>query len=419
MSNYSSDSRKIEDGDTFVAISGENTDGHFYLEEASRRGAKEAIVLKSYQGLDFGMKLHFVDDCIQAIQEKARQNILLDPPKCIVGITGSVGKTSIKEYLATLLNGSYRVFKTPGNQNSQVGLPLSILNRKGKEEVFVLEMGMSQRGELANLVKIAPPDIVIMGRIGHSHTEFFASIEDVAKTKSEIYLSENLSFAAISYQSYPFSSLVPDVPHIFCGEGADYIDEKRVVINQDKSPDLSIPLKARHERENLLLTMIVARRLQVSWNEIAQRLQLIKQVPHRFEFQKRDGILFIDDSYNASPESMIAALKNVPQGDRNIKKIGVFGEMKELGEISEKAHFEVGEFAAKYLDRVFCLGEGCLPLQKAFMKSGKKSEVFLKRNDLEEALLSVISPGDCVLLKGANSHKLWLILQRFREKNVL
>lgn len=181
------DSRQIKPGDLFFALPGAKADGHTFLEEAAKKGAAGAVVHHSYNGADFGLPLIKSDDVLQTLQELARKKVESARPR-IVGITGSLGKTTTKEFVTTLLKAKYRVAASPGNSNSQIGLPLAILNHSGEgDEILVLEMGMTHPGEIHKLVSIAPPEVAVVTKVALVHACNFESIEEIAHAKGEIF----------------------------------------------------------------------------------------------------------------------------------------------------------------------------------------------------------------------------------------
>lgn len=183
---FRQDSRDVQPGELFFAMKGEKVDGHEYLEQIASQGAIGAFVSKEYRGPNYGLQLVAVDNVLDSLQSLAKI-VHAQRSARVVGVTGSVGKTTTKEFIATLLEGKFRVGKTPGNANSQVSVPLSILNATGDEEVFVVEMGMSNPREIHRLVSIAPPEVAIITKIALAHAVFFTDgLEGIAAAKAEI-----------------------------------------------------------------------------------------------------------------------------------------------------------------------------------------------------------------------------------------
>jgi UDP-N-acetylmuramyl pentapeptide synthase len=201
---FKQDSREVVPGDLFFALKGERVDGHAYLEEVAAKGAVGAIVDEEYKGKEFGLVLVRVKSVISSLHELAKA-IQATRRARVIGVTGSVGKTTTKEFIATLLEAKYRVGKTPGNANSQVGVPLSILNSAGDEDVFVMEMGMSLPHEIEKLIDIAPPEVAIITKIALAHAAFFPDgLEGIAAAKMEILSHPSTRLGILNHQASGF-----------------------------------------------------------------------------------------------------------------------------------------------------------------------------------------------------------------------
>lgn len=379
------DSQRVVLGSLFFALKGKRVDGHNYLEEVALRGAKGAVVKNGYEGNNFGMDLFHVDDPLKALQMLAKeQHALRNIP--VIAITGSVGKTSTKEAVASLLSSKFVVGKTPGNANSQVGVPLAILNdMTGKEEIAVFEMGLTHEGNLSRLIEIAPPTIGVITSIGLVHAENFDSLEAIAKAKGEILSHPKTEWAVInrSIKNYPFRK----IPTFY----------------YDLSEAPLTPHLPDHLRENLAAAVKIARHFGLSEAEIESQVALIRPYERRFEnFISQgvyQGVHIVNDAYNASELSMIAALKSLPKVPG--KRIGVLGEMLELGRFSKECHERVATIAVEELDEVYLVGNGCTPILELFLTRGKKGRLFQDPRDLFDAVKEEIKMGDLVLLKGS------------------
>lgn len=409
--HFAIDSRQVQKGSLFFALPGEKFDGHQFLDEVSRKGAYGAVVKIGYMGPDFGLKLAYVSDVKLALQELAKKT---KRPEKVVAITGSMGKTTTKEFLATLLEAKFRVGKTEGNQNTQVTLPLTLLNLQEECDVLILEMGMGAPGDIARLVEIAPPDLVIVTRIAPAG--MVASLESISKAKGEIFSSKRTKRGIISWQAaeYPEILYGGGIPKWIYGwrddlkdvRAADFVMEEGLFIND--SPKIEVSFEGKHLQENFLAAVAAARALGLSWQDIASRAKLCKPYERRFEKSERDGVVFINDCYNANPHSVVAALKNLPKPKRGGKVVGVLGAMPDLGKESTKYHQEVGKVASEHLDRVFCIGDEAMEIANSF---GKGAEHLKSVKEVQKALEEMISSGDVVLIKGGNGLKLWEILE--------
>lgn len=418
IDGFAIDSRLVKKGNLFFALKGNNFDGHDFLEEVAKKGAPAAIVESHYEGKTCGLILIKVPNVTEAIQKLA-QIIQSQRKQKIIGITGSVGKTTTKEFLSILLSEKYNVSKTPGNQNSQLGLPLSILNAQGTEEFFIAEMGMTHFGHIRRLVEIAPPDIGLITKIGYSHVESFSNgLEGIAKAKMEIFSHPYTKLGVVNAQVLGFKaakSYQNKIQKSYALEPiqADYILEKGWCIREENqySPTFQLPFYETHFCEDFIGAVAIARLLNLSWTEIINGIQNLKTIKLRFEKIEKEGITFINDTYNNSPEAMICALNNLPLPGFGGKIVAVLGEMRYLGNFSEKMHRYVGQVAIDKVDHLLCYGKGCLPMMDVFQKSGKPVEMFHELRILKLKLFEMLKKGDVVLLRGSNPVKLWQILE--------
>ena len=200
------DSRKVQRGSLFFALTGEKVDGHQFLEEVAAKRASVVVVSEGYTGPNFGMELIRVADVKWALQELARE-IFKDKSPLVIGVTGTVGKTTAKEFIATLLAEKFRVGKSPGSMNSQVGLPLTILNREGEDEIVVLEMGMSEKGEITRLIEIASPQLGVLTKLSLVHSAFFDDIEGIVEAKCEMFQSKKMEHAFLNRDTEGFEAV--------------------------------------------------------------------------------------------------------------------------------------------------------------------------------------------------------------------
>lgn len=380
------DSRKVVPGSTFIAMKGNKSDGHLFLGEAARKGATHAIVSVDYLGEGFGMDLRRVADPLAELQRLAKEKLKRSRTK-VIAITGSVGKTTTKEFVATLLSERFHLAKTLGSANSQVALPLTLLNDfQGDEELIVLEMGMSEKGQIKKLTEIAPPTVAVLTAINYAHSQFFDSLEAIAEAKAEIFVP-SCSKAFAPEELFSFA--------VVAGKGVEPVAIGEL---QGFSP----PFREAHLLMNLALAVRVARSFGLHDQEIAHGIAKLKRLNGRGNRVEKEGITFIDDSYNASPASVKAAL-NALEGKR---RVAVLGSMLELGSFSEALHLEVGELALEKVDLLFLLGEETLPIQQLFSKKGRQCYHFKELSHLKIALKKALQTGDVVLVKGSNSLKM-------------
>jgi UDP-N-acetylmuramoyl-tripeptide--D-alanyl-D-alanine ligase len=416
---FRQNSREVLPGELFFALKGEKVDGHAYLKEVAARGAIGAVVSQEYRGESFGLPLVRVEDGLQSLQQLAKTVHSMRKMR-VVAVTGSVGKTTTKEFIATLLEGRFQVGKTPGNANSQVGLPLSLLNLRGDEEVVVLEMGMSALHEIEKLVAIAPPEVAVITKIALAHAAFFPNgLEGIAAAKAEILSHPRMRLGVINHQAMQFEGMArrgcakvvygweEGGDFVLCREGVGYYIRER----EERSPVFALPFSADHLLENVLGAACVARAMGMQWCEILPRMKGLAVSKHRFERVEREGVVFIDDSYNANPTSMKTALMHLPAPSRGGKRIAVLGAMKELGEHTEEAHRSIAEIALKHIDHLLCLGEECKVMVEVFERAKRPVEYAETAEAIKQRLLVIAEAGDVVLIKGANSKALWRVLE--------
>lgn len=423
LTGVSVDSRQVQNGELFVALRGTKADGCNFLGEAAQRGAAAALVSKSYRGSNFGLPLIHVDDTLETLQLMAKL-AMKNTSARVVAVTGSVGKTTTKEFIGHLLRAKCRTMVSPGNSNSQVGLCLAVLNGlNGTEEIVVLEMGMSLAGELARLVQIAPPEVAVLTSVGLSHAVNFASLEAIAAEKAEIFSHTRTRLAVLHHSLCRFAAVTeamacPAVTFAYSERAATYSVASRdraifSALHQGEPlgdfPPLALP--GKHNLDNFLAAVAVARYFEMDWETIAQRSQTLALPAKRLEFIDKNGILFVNDSYNASLDSMKAALDSLPVPKGNGRTIAVLGEMMELGSFAQSCHDEVGCYAMEKTDMMFCFGEQWQAVAANWPHGS--CMLFTDFQLLLHELKLLARAGDVVLLKGSRSKALWRVLDAF------
>src|SRR5947209_1179333 len=355
----SSDSRTVKPGELFVALRGENFDGHDFVESAAKTDAAGAIVDSNWKGsVPKNFALIRAKDTLQAYQELAanyRKSLTLK----VVAITGSNGKTSTKDFTAAVLARRFRVTKTEGNFNNHVGLPRTILEATSEDEVAVWEIGMNHPGEIAALSKIAAPDAAIITNIGVAHIEFMGSREAIAMEKGALVEAVEPQGTVILNADDPFSEGIAARTRakvVFAGttDGAVRAIEIRqsadgsefTIVEGAHRCRAQLPVAGSHMVQNALLAVAAGRAFGLSIEECAAGLAAAPLTKARLQIKEIGGLQFLDDSYNANPDSMKAALRTLVELDTEGKRIAVLGEMRELGAESERGHREVGETAA-------------------------------------------------------------------------
>lgn len=426
IENFAFNSKDVKKGTLFFALKGEKNDGHAFLKDVAIKGGKAAVVSKEYQGEDFGLTLLTVDDVLTSMQHLARC-ALQEKPRQIVGITGSVGKTTIKEFTATLLSLKFRVAKNESSHNSQISFPVTILNllNNSDAEVLVLEYGMSCKGEITKLVEIAAPDIALVSKVALAHAANFPEgLSGIAKAKAEIFSNAQktkcaivnhylLSFKGIFPQNHiTFSTIDPEADFFLHMVNENIrIDEKGI-----RMLEVKFPFKEVHFQEDFLAAASICRAMDMSWEEISEQIDKLTLPKMRFEKISLNGVLFINDAYNANMESMKAALRSLPPSEHGGKRIAVLGEMRELGDFSPNCHEEVGKEAIGFVDHLLCLGNACQPMKEAFETSKKPAELFLSQESMATRLKDLMTPGDVVLVKGSRSMSMEKIFELIKTR---
>ncbi|MFV0937746.1 UDP-N-acetylmuramoyl-tripeptide--D-alanyl-D-alanine ligase [Bacillus thuringiensis] len=421
------DSKKITKGNLFVPII-RVKDGHDYVKEAMEKGAAASLWKKSYGDPPKGIPIIFVDDTLLALQKIARYYRKTSNVK-VIGITGSNGKTMVKDIISTILSTTYRVHKTKGNLNSQIGLPLTILEMKQDTELLILEMGMSEAGQIRNLAQIAQPDVAIITMIGQSHLETLGSREEIAKAKFEIVdglndgglflyngdeplLSQNINMLGIESKSFGgkyTNDLFPTNVQL---------DEYGVHFKLNHSKiQYDVPLHGKHNIFNTIVGIAVGQFYKVPIEKIQEALQQINITQMRFQFlTAKTGFTIINDAWNASPSSMKAAIETLQKLNAYKKKIIVIGDMLELGKKAETYHREIGKMLnEESIQYVFTYGE----LAKIVAEEARKNyhtgkiKSFDNKAKIAEEVLKVITKKDVVLLKGSRGMALEEIVQNW------
>ncbi len=397
IAGVATDSREVRPGMLFVALKGQKVDGHDYVEEAFQRGAVACLVEPHFPKRAFCIRVPSPLDALQAIASwhVARSKAT------VIAITGSLGKTTTKEFLNTILKSKYKTACTSGNQNSQVGMAASLINNvEGDEEFLVVEMGMTKAGHIKRLVDVVPPDLALLTEIALVHAENFASIDDIAHAKAEIFSHPKTRLALISKDS-PCTALLQSLA--LC---------KTMTYEVTLGLQSAVSLPAPHLYKNLSAAFAMAKCCSMTDAEIQKAFKDLALPEKRLEKVIKGNITFIDDSYNAAEPSLKAALSYI-KAQKAKRKVAVIGQMRELGSFSEACHKAVGEHAIECVDRVFCLGEECAPIASLCAAANFPCKHFIDFSELVTALKNELQDDDLVLLKGSRSNGLWRVLEHF------
>ena len=425
------DSRKVEKDFLFFAIKGEKTDGHEYIKAAFDNGAAAVICERVPEGEE-GICI-VVEDTVEALKKLAtyyREQLGIK----VVGVTGSIGKTTTKEFIATVLSQKYNVFRTEKNQNNLIGLPLSILNIQENNEVAVLEMGISEFGEMTKLSEIAKPDICVITNISACHLETLGSLDGVLKAKTEIFEHMNpegeVCLCGDDERLASIEEVKGKKPVTFGFDEKNEVHPTKIVNrglwgsevtveNGEGMFNVSIPLAGRHMIMDALAAVSVARILEVSPEQTAFGISCVKALSGRNNLIQKNSITIIDDCYNASPESMKSALDLLTEAIT--PTVAILGDMLEQGENEEKGHEEVGKYAVeKGINTIVCVGPLSKKMyDKALAESSVKANTevlyFETVDEAIENLNKFVKKDDTVLIKASNGMHFNRILEAITD----
>ncbi|MBR3808663.1 MAG: UDP-N-acetylmuramoyl-tripeptide--D-alanyl-D-alanine ligase, partial [Lachnospiraceae bacterium] len=373
------DSRLLQENYVFIATRGEKVDGHKFIPSVFEKGAMAVICEELPQTLSGPCIL--VKDSFVALKKLAafyRQQLELK----VIGITGSVGKTSTKEFVAGVLSAKYNVWKTQGNFNNEVGLPLTVLQLREEHEIAVLEMGISDFGEMHRLSEIAKPDICMLTNIGQCHLEFLGDRDGVLKAKTEIFdfmNPEGMIF--VNGDDDKLITLKEKWQDKLITFGRDMKNDVYATNEMSKGllgsvadicgkVDISgvvVPLPGEHMVLNALAASAVANMLGLTSEEIKAGMKKVSAVSGRSNIMPLQDFVLIDDCYNANPVSMKAAIDLLQSANK--RRVAVLGDMFELGEEEEKLHYEVGEYTGGKVDLLICVGNLAKNIYEGAMKN--------------------------------------------------
>lgn len=410
------DSRKVEKDYVFIAAKGERVDGHSFIEDVFAKGAL-AVICQTPPKNPKGAYI-LVNDSFQALKDAAafyREQLNIK----VVGVTGSVGKTSTKEFIASVLETHFTVLKTEGNFNNEIGLPLTVLKICDDVEVAVLEMGISDFGEMHRLSAIAKPNVCVITNIGQCHLENLGTRDGILQAKTEIFdfmkadgstcingdddklatINEVRGKKPVTFGKDESNDIYASDYHNKGLSGSDI-----VIHYAGQSFKVSIPLPGEHMIYNALAATAVGKVFGLSDKEIKAGIEAVKPVGGRSHIIQEDKLTIIDDCYNANPVSMKAAIDLLSMA--NTRKVAILGDMFELGDNEKNMHEEVGSYAAyKNTDVLICVGklsrymyEGA----KEIKDSKSKCYYFETKNELNEHLKELLCERDTVLVKASH-----------------
>jgi UDP-N-acetylmuramoyl-tripeptide--D-alanyl-D-alanine ligase len=414
------DTRTLAAGDCFVALHGDRFDGHEFVREVRHRGAVAALVSKPTQfELPADLGLVEVPDTLGALQRFAATYRSLLPVRTI-GVTGSSGKTSTKEFIAAVLRTRFRTKATEGNLNNHIGVPLTLIRLDEDDEYGVVEMGMNHPGEIAPLAKMTAPSIGVISSIGPAHIEFFSGQAAIAEEKASLLAALPDDGVAVLNGDDEWSrriALPSGVRVVWTGQGADSAwraDDLRItdeglvftLRHGAESAAVRLPFFNRVMAANALLAAAVGAECGLGLSEIAAGLESARLPGARMQLVKARGASIINDAYNANPSSMRAALVALKEFPGAARRLAVLGSMGELGQHAPELHRAVGEFAAgQAVDLLMAVGPYAESCRTGALDAGMNPDHVLLARDVAEAtdlLLARLREGDAVLVKGSH-----------------
>jgi len=436
FSNVSIDTRNLQGGEVFFAIRGPNQDGHRFIPDALSKGALGAVAEQGYRypgKFPVDRVLIKVGDTHEALKDlalSARRRW----PGTLAAITGSMGKTTTREFIAHILKSGFRVYRTPGNYNNLFGLPLALLGLSADQDLGIFEMGMSARGEIAEMCRIAAPVIGIITNVAPVHLQFFNSLEDIAQAKAELAQALPSDGTLIYNADDP---LVCDIADRYAGRRISFgfskvaevratrieivgLEETRFRLSCDgESRQASIPLAGAHYVMNVLPGVALGSRFNIPLPRMIESFATLQQASMRGQILRfRKGFAVIDDSYNSNPRALMR-MTEVLSGTPSFKRrILVAGEMLELGSSSDSLHFECGTFAAKRgVDVVIGIQGAAREIVRASLESGVpdlQARFYPDADSAANFISHELRHGDLTLIKGSRGVHLEKIVRRLR-----
>ncbi|OGC08023.1 hypothetical protein A2230_06210 [candidate division WOR-1 bacterium RIFOXYA2_FULL_36_21] len=400
INSISTDTREIKKGDAFLALKGPKFDGHNFLDKAIKKGAAALIVSKSFSTKKAAVIK--VKNTLKAIQDIAHYHRMkFDIP--VICVTGSAGKTTTKDMIASVLSQELNTLKTKENFNNEIGVPLTLLNLRSEHKAAVIEMGMQKKGEIKELAAITAPTIAVITNIGEAHLKYFKNKKEIAKTKSEIFsFLKPGNTAILPEDDKYFKYMKKAIP-----KGVNIITFGRNSLKNNITTEIRVRLPGNHNLLNALVAVKIAKLLKVNDSSIIKGLRKFKPSSKRMEIiKRRDGITIINDSYNANPLAMKAALTMFASYKAKTR-IALLGDMLELGKNSKKLHLDIGKLAKKLkIDLLITIGK-----ESKYIKGNYH---FTSNKKVIEFLRTTLKKGVVLLVKGSRGMKLDYVVDALR-----
>ncbi len=421
------DSRNVGKGDLFVPLVGEKVDAHRFIPQVLEQGAAAVLTAEHDRAESDAAWIRVADTkkALQDIGRYIRKRLTLP----LVGVTGSVGKTTTREMIASALSAAFRVYRTPGNSNSQVGVPVTISEISSADQVGVIELGMSEPGELTVIAQIAQIDMAVITNIGITHIEQLGSRENIYREK--LTIQDGLKKDGVLILNGDDDMLRNTrgrdgirTVYYGTGENCDFRAEEirmadgktcfTAVHGSERQP-VKLRVMGLHNVSNAMAAIAVCAQCGMTMKQAAEGLYTFRGFAHRQQIFSGSRLTVMDDSYNASPASMKAAVDVFMELKKGSRHVAVLADMKELGENTPEYHRQVGEYAGKAgISLIVALGEASRELAAAARAvSDVKTVEFEDRGQMESYLEEELKEGDCVLFKGSNSMGLSVTAEKF------
>lgn len=421
------DSRKINKNSLFIPISGEQVDGHCFMETAAQKGCSASLTEKVDVSFPEGVAIVKVDSCLEAMKALAKYNRdRYDIP--VIAVTGSSGKTTTKDLIASVLSVKYNTLKTQGNFNNEYGIPQTLFNLEPEHEMAVIEMGMDHLNDIRKSIWEVRPHIGVITNIGTAHIEILKNQDNILKAKMEMLETMGANDIALLNGDDPYLNKIVKSKSLFqsirVGIESDGLALKAEEV---ESTSQGIGFEAAgefyrfsypgiHNVYNCLIAIWIGKKYGMSQDEIQQGLSAFKPSGNRMDLLTIGGATIINDSYNANPDAMKAALNMLEDMGADRRKIAVLGDMLEMGDMAEIGHFEIGAYAAKKSDVLIAVG----PLSKKMIKGiggNLADDRYYWTADADTAgdlLRTLIKPDDVVLIKASRGIGLEKTLEKIK-----
>ncbi len=425
------DNRHVKKGNVFVAIKGDRTDGHLFAADALKKGAALVVAQHAIENVP-SQKTVIVDDVLDAMIRMGENYRSMFSP-LLLAVTGSVGKTTTKEFCAAIFSEFGETVKTEGNQNNELGMPKTLFRISNNTRYAVVEMGMQGLGEIRKLTQAAKPTCAIITKIGQMHLETLGSVENVLKAKMEISegLCKSSPFILNADDEMLWKTQKPSKLKVVtagivnneCDVWGKNIRKYKdglmfTIVDKDYGTNEAfIPAIGKHNVQNALLAYTAATRMGLGAVQVAKSLEGYMAAQNRQKIETVHGVTLIEDFYNAGPDSMKAALEILAELDCSGQRIAVLGDMLELGVIRKDLHRQLGSFVAKCgVKTLITVGELASLIAQEAKKSGVDVHVCTNNTRAAQKLLQIAQSGDAVLMKASRGMKFEEILEEFAKK---